>query len=566
MLDVAIRGGLVCDGSGDEPRPADVGIGAGRIVEVGAVPGSAELEIDAAGSVVAPGFIDVHTHYDCQLFWDPAATPSPWHGVTTVVTGNCGFTVAPCRPADRRTVMRLLSFVEGMPIASLEAGLPWTWESFGEYLSALDGAEPGVNVAPLVGHSAIRLAVMGADATRRAATAEERDAMCALLLEAMAAGALGWSTTLSPTHFFADDGTPAPSRVADDAELLALASALASFDRGVIELAPSSTIGGTAEKLEEMARFRALAEASGKMVTFAPLFQNERDPGGSRRVLDEAAAAQADGLAVVPQVGCRPLELRFDFHTSGFGLENNPVWRSRMALPFAERRRLFESAPFRAELAAAPGGFVASLAPGWDRLVLRLPASEATRRWQDRSVAEIAEATGRSPVDAFCDLVLADEMEGQWGALVLNTGEDEMGDMIRHPAGQLALSDAGAHGDTLCDQGFTTWLLGHWVRERSRLSLGEAVRLVTSVPAERWGLVGRGRLRPGAAADVVVFDPARIALRPTELVRDVPGGCARLVQEPDGVGWVLVNGVPVVAHAVPTRARPGWVLRHGGAS
>lgn len=563
MLDVVVRGGLVCDGSGDEPRVADVGIDRGRVVTVGRVTDDGALEIDAAGRVVAPGFIDVHTHYDCQLFWDPAATPSPWHGVTTVVTGNCGFTVAPCRPEHRRTIMRLMSFVEGMPFESLEAGLPWTWESFEEYLGALEARGAGVNVVPFVGHSAVRLAVMGEDATARPARPDEREAMASLVREAMEAGAIGWSTSLSPTHFFADDGRPAPSRMADDEELVALAAAIAPLGRGVIEVAPTSTVGSTAEKLAELERLCALAAASGRVVTFAPLFQNEREPGGALRVLAAAAEAQARGLAVVPQVGCRPLELRFDFRTPGFGLENNPVWRPRMALPLEERRRLFESAEFRASLARAPGGFVASLAPSWERLVLRLPGSEATRRWQDRSVAEVAAATGAAPADAFSDLVLADDLAGQWGALVLNTDEDEMADMIRHPAGQLALSDAGAHGDTLCDQGFTSWLLGTWVRERGRLGLAEAIRLVTSVPADRWGLAGRGRIRAGAAGDVVVIDPDAIGLRPTEMVHDLPGGCGRLVQEASGVDWVLVGGVPVVARSVPTPARPGRVLRHG---
>ena len=564
MPDVVIRGGLVCDGTGARAACADVAIAGGRIAAVGRVAERAPVEIEAAGLAVAPGFIDVHTHYDCQLFWDPHATPSPWHGVTTVVMGNCGFTVAPCPPEHRETLMRLLSFVEGMPIASLRAGLPWSWTDYPSYLAALEARGLGVNVASFIGHSAIRVQVMGAEALERAATPEECTRMAALVRDGMAAGAIGWSTSLSPTHFFADDGKPAPSRLAEPEELLALAGAMrGSGRRGVIEVAPRSTIGSVDDRAAEQQDLAALARASGAMLTWAPLFQSPYQSGAAVGVLDEAAALQRDGALVVPQVGCRPLELRFDFAATGFGLENNPIWRPFMALPRAERRRRFGDPAFRSDLRDMSRGFVAALAPAWDRLVLRLPATPATARWRDRSVAEVAGALGTEPMDTFCDLVLADDLEGQWGALIFNVDEDEMAALIRHPAGLLALSDAGAHGDTLCDQGFTTTLLGHWVRERRAFGLEEAIRLITAVPAERFGLVGRGRLAPGCAADVVVFDPARVGTRPTEMVHDLPQGERRLLQGADGVVHVLVNGRAVVRDGRPAEALPGRVLRGG---
>jgi N-acyl-D-aspartate/D-glutamate deacylase len=286
-------------------------------------------------------------------------------------------------------------------------------------------------------------------------------------------------------------------------------------------------------------------------------------PGVEARALDAAAAFQQRGVRVMPQVGCRPLELRFDFAAPGFGLENNPVWRPFMAKPRVERRRLFADPGFRAELRAMQGAFVIGLAHDWERLVLRLPASERTGRWQDRSVAEIAADRGAEPVDAFCDTVLDDDLEGQWGALLLNFDEAIVRDMLRHPAGVLALSDAGAHMDTLCDQGFTTYLLGHWVRERGALGLEEAVRLVTSVPAERYGLVGRGTLGPGYAADLVCFDPRRVGTRPTTMVYDLPQRQRRLLQGADGIEHVFVNGAAVVEHGVPTARRSGRVLRGG---
>src|SRR5437667_160467 len=447
MADLVIRGALLCDGSGREAARGDLAVSGGRIAAVGRVAERGAREIDGAGLALAPGFIDVHTHYDCQLFWDPQASPSPWHGVTTVLMGNFGFTIAPCRAAERQTLM-------------------------------------------------------------------------------------------------------------------ALARALADLEPGVIEIAPRTTIGPPADKAEEQRFFAELARSSGKVVSWAPLLDNPFAPGSARKIIEESAELQAGGVQVVPQVGCRPLEVRFDFTEPAFYLEQNPFWRPLMVKSRDERRRLFAEAEFRAELGRQTG-FVAALAQGWDRLVLRLAASEGVRRWQDRSVAEIAAAEGRAPLDAFCDLVLEADLATQWGVVLMNHDERAVAELIRHPAGLLALSDAGAHVDTLCDQGFTTYLLGHWVRDLGALPLEQAVRLVTAVPAERYGLHGRGRLAPGYAADLVLFDPARVAMRPTEMVYDLPRGQRRLLQRAEGIVDVLVNGTPVVADGAPTGRRPGRVLRGG---
>jgi N-acyl-D-amino-acid deacylase len=563
MADLVIRDASVVDGTGRPAFHGDVAVAGGRIEAVGSGLARGAREIDAGGLVLAPGFIDLHTHYDCQLFWDRHATPSPWHGVTTVVMGNCGFTLAPCRPRDRDTVMRLLSFVEGMPLDTLRAAIPWRWESYAEYLDAIEQGGLGVNVASFIGHSAIRLHVMGADALERPATADERAAMAALVREGVQAGALGWSTSFAPTHFFADDDKPAPSRVADREELLELAAALAGFDRGIIELAPRLIIGSTDDKLEEMGVYAELARASGKTVVWAPLLHTTFVPDQGEACLAEAARLQAQGVRVVPQVGCRPLELRFDFARAGFGLDNNPFWRPIMAKPREERRRLFADPSFRAEIAGVSRGFVMALAREWSQVVLRLPQSDRTRSLQDRSVESIAAERGVSPVDAFCDVVLEGDLEDQWGALVMNYDEERIAPMLRHPAGVLALSDAGAHMDTLCDQGFTTYLLGHWVREQRRLSLEEAVALVTSKPADRYGLTGRGRIVGGGAADLVLFDPARVGTRPTELVHDLPQGQRRLLQGADGIEHVFVNGESVVECGAPVDRLPGRLLRGG---
>jgi N-acyl-D-aspartate/D-glutamate deacylase len=458
--------------------------------------------------------------------------------------------------------MRLLRYVEGMPIDTLRAGIRWAWDDFDGYLGALERQGVGPNVAAFIGHSAVRYRVMGAAAVERAATAKERGAMAAAVQQGMRAGAIGWSTSLSPTHFFGD-GTPAPSRLAEREELLALAQALADFERGVIEIAPRSTVGAPDDKAaEQRDLLAALARASGKVVSWAPLLDNQFAPGSAQAILAEAAALQADGVQVVPQVGPRPLELRFDFAEPAFFLEQVPFWRPIMAKPRDERRRMFADAEFRAEL-ERQGGHLAVVAQSWDQLVLRLAATDGTRRWQDRSVAEIAAGRGQAPLDAFCDVVLEDDLEAQWGIVILNGDETGVAALLRSPAALVALSDAGAHVDTLCDQGFTTYLLGHWVRERGVLALEEAVQLITTVPAERYGLRGRGRVAPGWAADLVLFDPRRIATRPTEMVHDLPRAQRRLLQRAVGVEWVFVNGVPLVERGVPMERRPGRVLRGG---
>src|SRR5438067_2268626 len=389
MGDLVIRGALLCDGGGGEAVRGDLAVRGDRIEAVGRVPQHGDVELDAAGLVLAPGFIDVHTHYDCQLFWDPSASPSPWHGVTTVVMGNCGFTIAPCREADRETLMQLLLFVEGMPIETLRAGIAWAWEDYGGCLGARERRGVGPNVAGFIGHSAVRYRVMGRAAVERGATPEECAAMAALVREGMAAGAIGWSTSLSPTHFFGD-GTPAPSRLADDEELLALAAALHDLDRGVIEIAPRTLIGPADDKAAEQRFFARMARASGKIVSWAPLLDNPFSPGSAQRLIADAGELQAQGIEVVPQVGCRALEVRFDFAAPAFFLENNPFWRPLMAKAPEERQRLFADPAFRAQLTGDGRGFVAGVAPTWERLLLRLSGSEATRRWQDRSVTEVA--------------------------------------------------------------------------------------------------------------------------------------------------------------------------------
>jgi len=562
MLDLIIRGAQICDGTGAPCQSGDIGIAGSRIAVLGRVDGAARRELHADGLVAAPGFIDVHTHYDCQVSWDPALTPSSWHGVTSVVMGNCGFSIAPCRPAHRELLMEMLLYVEGMPTEALRAGIRWEWETFPEYLDALERWRPALNVAAFVGHSAVRYFVMGDAAVERAASADELARMQDVVRLAMRAGAVGFSTSESPTHFFGS-GVPVPSRVAPRDEIVALSRVLAEVGRGIVEVAPLHLIGGTDDKLADQSFYIEVARAARRPVTWAPLLANPFDPSGALQIIESSAAAQRAGDAVYPQVGCRPLEVRVSFASAGIAIANNPFWKPILDLPAPERRQRLAGRPLRDELRdlSRGGSFVAALGRSWHHILLRASSVPQHAPLIDRSIAEIAAGRRADEVDTLLDLALEADLDCQFGIPIMNIDEDVVGQLLRHPAGIVALSDAGAHVDTLADQGFTTTLLAHWVRELGVLRLEEAVRLVTSVPAGLYGLGDRGVLRAGAAADVVLFDPTRVGLERTELARDLPGGAARLIQRPIGVEHVVVNGELLIDAGTQTDARSGCVLR-----
>ena len=449
-----------------------------------------------------------------------------------------------------------------MPTDALRAGIDGNGRRFPEYLDTIERWRPALNIAAFVGHAAIRFFVMGAAATERAATTAELQRMQALVREAMQAGACGFSTSESPTHFFGD-GTPAPSRVAARDEIVALASVLGELGRGVTEIAPLHLIGGTDDKSEDQRFYIEVARQSRRPVTWAPLLHNPFDPQGALRLIEEARAAQENGATVVPQVGCRPLEVRITFGASSIAIENNPFWKPILHQPEVARRELLASTAFRDQLRAmsASRSWVVALAPSWEQLFLRLSPVAAHARWTDASIADIAAERHADPVDTLLDLALDGALRTQFGIPILNTDETVVAQLIRHPAGILALSDAGAHVDTLSDQGFTSYLLGHWVRELQALSLEEAVRLLTSAPARLYGFHERGEIRPGYAADLVLFDPATVGLQRTELVSDLPAGAARLIQRAIGIDYVVVNGAVLIDAGQQTDARSGQVLR-----
>ena len=545
--DVWIRGGLVVDGTGAPACAGDVAIRGGRIAAVGAVRGSAEREIDATGRCVAPGFIDLHTHYDAQVFWDRMLSVSPWHGVTSVVMGNCGFGVAPTRPAQRDLVLRTLENVEGMSLGALRAGLgeEWPFESFPEYLDAVEKRGTAIHVGAFVGHTPLRLFVMGEEATEREATEAEVAAMRRLVAEALAAGALGFASSKSPTHVGAA-GRPVPSRAAALSEIEALAGALGEAGHGVFQ----ATIGAGffLDQLE------ALQRRIGRPVTWTALLGGMLGPTGHRPVLERSAKAQAEGTAVWPQVSCRPLLFEFQWKAP-FPFEMLPVLKPVSAADRAGKKRIYADPEFRRAFAAA--------ASRWQGSVIASSPSDPSL--EERPLAEVAAERGVAPVDLMFDLALASDLEARFRMAILNTDDDIVGELLTHPATVLGLSDAGAHASQLCDAGAPTTLLGKWARAKGTLRLEEAVWRLTGQPAALLGLAERGRLAEGLAADVVVFDPQTVDCAPVRRVFDLPGGADRLVADAVGIEAVWVNGVLVREggrDAVdPEGPLPGTVLR-----
>ncbi len=557
MLDLVLRGGRVCDGSGAPARDADVGIDAGRVVAVGRVDGAARRTLDVRGLIVAPGFVDVHTHYDAQVTWDRLCTPSCWHGVTSVVIGNCGFALAPCRPSDRERLLRMLEHVEGMPFESLCAGIAWEWESFAEYVRALGARPLGMNVGALLGHSALRAYVMGDDAYARAAQASEVEAMAALVREGMAAGALGLATSRSPAHV-GEGGRPVPSRQAGRAEVDALVGAMAESGRGVLEITPETF----PVSADELAWLQGLARASRRPVSFSAVLDVPDRRGAWEAVYAQLRDGLAAGAAVYPQVSCRPMRFDFDLATGCASLDAMPCWRRWRAAPTdAARLALVADAEFRAALKAeALGRAEAPASRRWGDVVLEEAGRREHAPFVGRTLAEIAAARGGDAIDALLELSAAEELRARFSMLLMNYEEEHVGVLLARPESLIALSDAGAHVSVLCDAGYATHLLGRWVRERGLFGWEEAVRRLSAMPAAIYGIPERGLLARGRVADVVCFDPTRVAARAPEKVHDFPGGAARYVVRAEGVEHVLIRGEEFMARGEWTGAHPGVVL------
>lgn len=527
--DIVIRGGTIFDGSGAPGRAADVAIAGGMIREIGPKL-QGKRELDASGCAVAPGFIDIHTHYDAQVFWDPALRPSSSHGVTTVVAGNCGFTIAPTRPEHREVIARTLENVEDMDGASLAAGIPWDFETYPEYLESIRRRGTMLNFTSYVGHTAVRLYVMGDAAYERAATAQEMERMCQLVREAIDAGAAGFSTSFAYTHR-GIDGKPVPSRFAarDEAEALFLAAG--QTGKGVVLVAVPGEQCGYADIYELQPRV-------GRPFTY-PLFAA---PGGRHLAQVKLhVEGLSRGVQVWPQVTPRPLTMQFTME-GAYSLNVGKVFGELMRRGREVRIAAYGDPVWRARAAADLEQ--AEMKPRWE--TFEVSESQRFPELQGRRVVELARERGSSPLDVMCELALAEDLKTRFRAYIANDDVEAVRHLLTHEQVALGLSDAGAHIAQLCDAPLHTDLLGNWVRERQPMPLEKAVRKMSGEPADIFGFVRRGYLREGYWADLCVFDPLTVGPGPTRRVRDFPAEAERLTaEEPSGVRHVLVNGTPI---------------------
>ncbi len=555
MHDLLIEGALVCDGSGAPARRVAVAVEAGRIAAVGEAAGPARERVDAEGLVLAPGIIDSHTHYDAQITWDPWITPSPAHGVTTAIIGNCGFTIAPCRPEHRALTMANLVKVEGMSMEAMEAGIDWSFEGFGEYLDALERRGTGVNVAAYLGHSSVRTFVMGDAAGERQATGEEVAAMCELVRRAMRDGAVGFATSTSAAHNGAG-GRPMPSRLAAPEELAALVEAMGESGRGVFMLTKGRQT--SVEYLEDLAR------RSARPVVVAALLHDATRPEAVFADLDAIRAARGRGRRMWGQVSCCPLTMDFTFR-SPYVFESIPAWQPAMRTSGAERLAVLRDPAFREavrrDIATSPT--VRLFNGEWDQVSVVQVADASRAACEGLSIAELAAADAADPLDWILDLALAEDLATGFAAVLLNADEAAVGRLLVDEASSIALSDAGAHLTFFCDVGFGLRLLGHWVRERGVMTLEEAVHRLTGQPAAIYGIRERGLIVPGAWADLLLFDPATVGRSAARRAADLPAGAERLVTDPLGVHGVWVNGTRIIGTDAQALGAPlaGRVLR-----
>ena len=571
MHDLVIRGGTVVDGTGQAPRRADVVIDDGRVTAVGTEPDTeARQVIDATDRLVTPGFVDIHTHYDGQITWDPLLTPSCWHGVTTVVMGNCGVGFAPARVDRRDWLIGLMEGVEDIPGAALSAGIRWSWESFPEFLDALESVPKAIDVGTQVPHGSIRAYVMGERGARNEpATPDDIDAMAVLVREGIEAGALGFSTSRTIAHR-AIDGQPVPGTFAATDELFGIGMALAAADAGVFELAPAGVLGeDLAAPDREMAWMRALADRTGRPVTYA-LLQHDLAPDDWKRLLDLAGDAADAGVPLRPQVAGRPLGLLIGLQTF-HPLSGRKAYRERAQLPLGElvaelrrpevRRAILDEQP---EQQGYGGNAFIHL--GLDRMfpLGKPPDYEPAL---DESVAARARHDGRDAWEFFYELLLQRDGRELLMRPLLGYSDfshEPIREMLLHPTSALGLGDGGAHVGAICDASTPTYMLTHWVRDRSRgprLPLEWVVRKMTAETALLYGLGDRGVLAKGKKADVNVIDLDRLQLDPPEMVHDLPGRARRLIQTAAGYDATIVAGEVVMRNGIDTGARPGSLVR-----
>jgi len=566
-LDLLIRNGTIVDGSGAARYRGDVGVQGGRLVEVGRV-GSvvAERTIDADGLIVAPGFVDGHTHMDAQVAWDPIGSCSCWHGVTTVIMGNCGFALAPCRPEEREWFARCLTAVEDIPTEAMLTGIDWTWETFPEYLATVDRLPKAINYGAYIGHSALRMYVMGKRALGETATEDDLVRMTAAVKEAIHAGAMGFSSSRSTTHV-TPDNTPVASRIAEWSEVDRLVGAMGEVGAGIFQVGPDIS-GGLAQR-EFLARLKRVALESGRPVMFGTISSRQGENPNpwtyQLEYLDECAAA---GARVWGQTTTRSINAIFSLK-SYLPFDVLPAWRDLRLLPLAEQKRRLADPATRRQLVAEEaamkprdnvfqGGGAATTdprRPDYDNLYAMKDVE-----WNDPTVAQLAAARGQHPVDVMIDLALANDNQVFVQPLV-NEHPDHVLGMLKHPHTLATFSDSGAHVCQEMGSSLQTHMLSYWVRAKGAFTLEQAVRKLSFDNASAWGLGDRGLLKAGYRADLVLFDEARIRPAMPTVEADLPGGARRLVQKAEGIAATIVNGEVTLEHGQPTGRLPGALLR-----
>ncbi|MGH7963549.1 MAG: N-acyl-D-amino-acid deacylase family protein [Candidatus Binatia bacterium] len=561
QYDLIIRNGTIIDGSGLPRFRADVGISGGKIATIGKIRDRATEVIDADGHMVTPGFIDAHTHMDAQVFWDPLGTCSCWHGITSVVMGNCGFSLAPCGEKEKDLVMRNLERAEDIAPEAMEAGINWSWETFPEYLDAVERVPKGINYAAYIGHSALRTYVMGERAFSEEATADDVESMKRQVRAAIRAGAVGFTTSRTRNHQ-TPQGQPVASRLATWEEVRQLVGVMGELNAGVFEIAGEDT-GLNPERIRDyLNRLQALAVDTGVPVTFG-MFSSRKAPDYWRPFFTLADETAAAGGRMFIQVHSRSLNVLLSFETV-MPFDKLPVWSDMRKLPLAEQEAALRNPDLRRKLVEAANQ------PRERTRVIGAEARSANYKWlfvmdtanpPHRSVAEIAKELHKDPVDVIIDLALEKHLRQFFLQPLANEDQDHVLHMMKHPRSVVTFSDSGAHVSQIMDSSLQSHVLSHWVREKQALTLEEAVRMLTFVPASHWGLSGHGLLREGWAADVIVFDPDTVAPMMPELAYDLPAGARRLKQKAAGLLATVINGETVLRRNEHTGALPGRLLR-----
>lgn len=543
MFDLLIQDALVFDGQGTPPRHADVCIDQGHIVEIDAsrsVRARARETVHAQGAALMPGIVDLHTHYDAQVTWDRTMSPSPALGVTTAVIGNCGFGIAPCPPDLRETMLKNLSVVEGMNLDALLTGVDWKFETFGQYLDQLRNIGPYLNTAVFAGHSVVRTAVMGERAsTQIDPDPEDLRQMCVLVREAMGAGAIGFASSFSPNHS-GYGGRPMPSTIAPESELRALTQAMSEQGRGVFMMATGSR--ASPEVMESIAAQTGRPAYISTVLTM----YNEANPDLALQYYEQCAAAQARGHELCVLTSCQPLSFDFTL-TDPYVLLSHPAFERIKSARVDELPAIYGDPEFRAAFRAnlrQPRTGILFLG-NWQHVEVGVAAQPEHRALEGITIAQLASSRGVDPVDAFFDLALAEDLATHFIGKFFNNSDSGVAPLLRHPAGIITLSDAGAHLGYMCDAGFGLHLLGHWVRDRQLFPLEEGIRRLTSQAADAFRIPARGRIVEGAPADLLLFDPDTVGISKPVVRPDLPGGASRMIRESRGVQGVWVNGIRV---------------------